>query len=263
LANGQNVGAGLGRGENIGNSKSAAASKVIDMLRRDGSSYVHGLVESYLDLSSAYIDLADAPTKHLLSKGVKTKDIPFSKALNRVQKPLDRCLKGRSFVPCVLTSPPILRAGKDYGDGLDDPIGAERIAGFEPFFNITDTGTPQKGFARQMLLARALTYCACILGIHRPKIVVCIGSQGGRYRQIVKGEDDIRQDAIMSQVFSYVNILMDRCDDRKTLDHTSVGVGPKRSRRKLKMITYNILPLNPTSGVSEQVKHVKFIVSVV
>lgn len=73
----------------------------------------------------------------------------------------------------------------------------------------------------------------------------------------MKGEDDIRQDAIMSQVFSYVNKLMDRRDDITPQGSASSGVGPKRTRRKLKMVTYNILPLNPTSGVSE---HEKFVV---
>jgi ataxia telangiectasia mutated family protein len=29
---------------------------------------------------------------------------------------------------------------------------------------------------------------------------MCIGSKGGRYKQLVKGEDDLRQDAIMEQV---------------------------------------------------------------
>lgn len=36
-------------------------------------------------------------------------------------------------------------------------------------------------------------------GIHRPKIVHCLDSAGGRYRQLVKGADDIRQDAVMEQ----------------------------------------------------------------
>lgn len=163
LANGKSVGAGLGRGEastfleNIGNSKVEAASKVIDRLKSEGFSYTQGLVESYADLSSAYIDLADAPTKHLI-KGNKTKNILFSQALNRSQNPLDRCLKGRMFVPCVITSPPVLRPGRDYGDGVDDPIGGETIAGFEPHFSITDSGTLRTlWFMSQIVFNCALT----------------------------------------------------------------------------------------------------------
>lgn len=36
-------------------------------------------------------------------------------------------------------------------------------------------------------------------GIHRPKIVHCDDSTGSRYRQLVKGSDDMRQDAVMEQ----------------------------------------------------------------
>ncbi|CAN0101708.1 unnamed protein product, partial [Laminaria digitata] len=36
-------------------------------------------------------------------------------------------------------------------------------------------------------------------GLHRPKIVHCEDSTGERYRQLVKGADDIRQDAVMEQ----------------------------------------------------------------
>jgi hypothetical protein len=161
LANGKSVGAGLGRGEtstfleNIGNSKVEASSKIIDRLRREGLSYVQGLVESYLDLCSAYIDLADAPTKHL-SNANHTKDIPFSQAVNRLKKPLDRCLHGRTLLPCVLTSPPLLRPGKDYGDGVIDPIGGERIVGFEPFFNITDSGKHLQIISRSISISFSL-----------------------------------------------------------------------------------------------------------
>jgi ataxia telangiectasia mutated family protein len=125
-----------------------------------------------------------------------------------------------------------VRPGKDYGYGKEDPIGGERIAGFESDFAITDSG------------------------IHRPKIVVCTGSRGGSFRQLVKGEDDIRQDAIMSQVFTYVNNLMKRRNSNKM-----PGEGPsnsdtvtRRTRHKLNMVTYNVLPLSPSSGVLEWVE---------
>ena len=65
--------------------------------------------------------------------------------------------------PGIITSPPPVQPAGNYGDGIDDPIGAERIHRFESTFDITDTG------------------------IHRPKIVICIGTKGGRYRQLVKG----------------------------------------------------------------------------
>jgi hypothetical protein len=39
-------------------------------------------------------------------------------------------------------------------------------------------------------------------GLHRPKIVICFGSSGGSFKQLVKGEDDIRQDCIMVRAYT-------------------------------------------------------------
>jgi ataxia telangiectasia mutated family protein len=36
-------------------------------------------------------------------------------------------------------------------------------------------------------------------GINAPKVIVCIGSDGNKYRQLAKsGNDDLRQDAVCS-----------------------------------------------------------------
>lgn len=42
-------------------------------------------------------------------------------------------------------------------------------------------------------------------GITRPKRLRCVGSDGRTYLQLLKGGDDMRQDAVMQQVFSFVN----------------------------------------------------------
>ena len=96
---------------------------------------------------------------------------------------------------------------------------------FEPTFDLTDTG------------------------LHRPKIVICIGSKGGRFKQLVKGEDDLRQDAIMQQVFGTVNDLL-RHDVSSGIDSFSKSSGLVR---RLRLITYGVTPLSPTSGVLEWV----------
>ncbi len=41
------------------------------------------------------------------------------------------------------------------------------------------------------------TFSLTETGLHRPKIVICLGAAGGQFKQLVKGEDDIRQDCIM------------------------------------------------------------------
>lgn len=74
-------------------------------------------------------------------------------------------------------------------------------------------------------------------GVNLPKIIFCIGSDGVKRRQLVKGRDDLRQDAVMEQVFGMVNqLLMKNSETRK---------------RKLKMRTYKVIPLSQRSGIVE------------
>ncbi|CAO1617052.1 unnamed protein product [Parajaminaea phylloscopi] len=74
-------------------------------------------------------------------------------------------------------------------------------------------------------------------GLHLPKIVECIGSDGKRYRQLFKSEDDLRQDAVMQQVFRLLNTLLER--DRRT------------RKRQLHVRTYSVIPLGPQCGLLE------------
>ncbi|KAH7923978.1 hypothetical protein BV22DRAFT_1196306 [Leucogyrophana mollusca] len=76
-------------------------------------------------------------------------------------------------------------------------------------------------------------------GINLPKISNCVGSDGKKYKQLFKGEggDDMRQDAVMEQVFTLVNVVL-RCD-RET------------RRRDLKIRGYTVVPLAAQAGVLE------------
>ena len=82
----------------------------------------------------------------------------------------------------------------------------------------------------------------------RPKIVICIGSKGSRFKQLVKGGDDLRQDAIMQQVFETVNDLL-----KNEGSSGNELIKKCLSSRQLKLITYGITPLSPASGVLEWV----------
>jgi hypothetical protein len=179
VCNGKDVGEGVGGRnadfflENMSDSKIDAATDIAQNLIRSEPKWIGVLLENYQLLMSAYIKLANAPTAKYVDSG-QTKDIPLSQASSSLR--LDRCLhRAEDCLPCVLTSPPPLRSGCDYGEGKEDPIGGERVKGFVKTFSITDSG------------------------LHRPKIVMCEGSRGGRFRQLVKGEDEIRQDAVMEQ----------------------------------------------------------------
>ncbi|KAK0188952.1 hypothetical protein F5146DRAFT_1204581 [Armillaria mellea] len=76
-------------------------------------------------------------------------------------------------------------------------------------------------------------------GINLPKITTCFDTGGKRYKQLFKGEgnDDLRQDAVMEQVFDLVNVVLDR--DRET------------KRRNLHVRSYKVIPLSSQAGVLE------------
>ncbi|KAG9085434.1 Serine/threonine-protein kinase tel1 [Ceratobasidium sp. UAMH 11750] len=76
-------------------------------------------------------------------------------------------------------------------------------------------------------------------GINLPKISDCLGDDGERYKQLFKGEgeDDLRQDAVMEQVFELVNILLQR--DRAS------------KKRNLSVRTYKVIPLASQAGMLE------------
>lgn len=75
-------------------------------------------------------------------------------------------------------------------------------------------------------------------GVSAPKIITAVGSNGVKYRQLVKGgHDDLRQDAIMEQVFAAASSLLKL--------HRST------QQRNLGIRTYKVLPLTASSGLIE------------
>ena len=75
-------------------------------------------------------------------------------------------------------------------------------------------------------------------GISAPKIVIAFGTDGKKYKQLFKsGNDDLRQDSIMEQVFEQVSNLL------RTQRATR--------QRKLGIRTYKVLPLTSREGVIE------------
>lgn len=62
-----------------------------------------------------------------------------------------------------------------------------------------------------------------------------------QYPMQIKGDDDLRQDAVMQQVFALVNDMLGRDEVTR--------------RRKLRVRTYKIIPLQNANGVLEFVKN--------
>ncbi|XP_038141476.1 serine-protein kinase ATM [Cyprinodon tularosa] len=74
-------------------------------------------------------------------------------------------------------------------------------------------------------------------GVNLPKIIDCVGTDGKSRRQLVKGQDDLRQDAVMQQVFSMCSMLLQRNTDTR--------------KRKLNIRRYKVVPFSQRSGVLE------------
>uniref|UniRef100_A0A4W5QBE2 non-specific serine/threonine protein kinase n=1 Tax=Hucho hucho TaxID=62062 RepID=A0A4W5QBE2_9TELE len=74
-------------------------------------------------------------------------------------------------------------------------------------------------------------------GVNLPKIIDCVGSDGKSRRQLVKGQDDLRQDAVMQQVFHMCSMLLQRNTETR--------------KRKLNIRRYKVVPFSQRSGVLE------------
>ncbi len=224
LSNGRKVGDQQGANaikENVdATGKVDAALQIIGELEQKGSPVVRGLVGSYRQVLDAYIELALASTKNFTDKN-QSKDIPLA-AFGSVARGLS--LKGCTFKPCVITKPPVINPGAFYGDGTEDPVGSELISSFASKLWITKKGRS------------------------KPKFVKCHGSSG-TYQQVVKGNDDCRGDAVMQQVFCFVNNLM----KRRKRDFNSAG-NVRALKNELNIVTYHIVPLSPAAGVLEFVE---------
>ncbi|XP_050088728.1 serine/threonine-protein kinase ATM [Anopheles aquasalis] len=74
-------------------------------------------------------------------------------------------------------------------------------------------------------------------GINAPKKLKCLCADGKVRTQLLKGKDDMRQDAVMQQVFGIINVLLRH--DKET------------ARRQLSIRTYKVVPLSRQSGILE------------
>ncbi|GAB7328560.1 hypothetical protein MBLNU13_g00514t1 [Cladosporium sp. NU13] len=75
-------------------------------------------------------------------------------------------------------------------------------------------------------------------GLSSPKVLTAVSSTGQHYKQLFKsGNDDLRQDAIMEQVFEEVSKMLQ--------NHKATR------QRNLHIRTYKVIPLSPTAGIIE------------
>lgn len=78
---------------------------------------------------------------------------------------------------------------------------------------------------------------SCPGGINQPKRIQCLCSDGKSYSQLLKGQDDLHQDAVMQQVFTMMNDMLSKSTATR--------------KENLLVRTYIIVPLSKRSGILE------------
>jgi len=85
-------------------------------------------------------------------------------------------------------------------------------------------------------IARIGEHFKMLDGNSHPRVVVLHLSDGTEYKELLKGGEDLRQDAVMQQVFVFAN---------SRLQHRTAG-----RARLPRMRTYGVVPLSQTSGTA-------------
>eukprot|EP00093_Oithona_nana_P014753 14753.XXX_548243_546328_1 [CDS] Oithona nana genome sequencing. len=84
-------------------------------------------------------------------------------------------------------------------------------------------------------IARFATEYHMVGGINAPKKMSCVGTDGKSRPQLLKGRDDLRQDAVMQQVFGLINSLL-----KQSVPKSQLGIR-----------TFKVVPLSQRSGILE------------
>jgi ataxia telangiectasia mutated family protein len=161
---------------------------------------------------------------------------------HKVKGELFRRLFGADSVYRSLAEEPLYdkRTGKR---ALKDMESAARVARKIPEFRLPPVTIglslrPDGNYNDVPHVVRFGSTVSIMSGLSSPKVLTAISSDGQQYRQLFKsGNDDLRQDAIMEQVFEEVSKMLQ--------NHKATR------QRDLHIRTYKVLPLSPTAGIIE------------
>lgn len=153
------------------------AGKILEKLKSLNAE-LNKMIESLRVTLLTYDELANTKTDDLKAKKISSQ-ISFRDIQGRGETFCDKIktmLHGSSTdgKPYILTNIPLVRKDSSYKSIV---VFIHEVV---DRFSITETGNS------------------------RPKIVECIGTDGVIYKQLVKGGDDMRQDAVMQQVFRII-----------------------------------------------------------
>ncbi|KAH8928956.1 hypothetical protein BT69DRAFT_1256859 [Atractiella rhizophila] len=186
-------------------SRAKAAKGVIEYVQRDKSRVEQvGSLKKLLDF---YEDVCPPPPKNVEWKKAKAK-------VETQISPETLRLVANSRVP-IPTIPLPFDSRLEYG-----PSHAPLIRSYDPSFKIAT-------------------------GNSRPKIITSYGTDGTKRKELAKAgkNEDLRQDAVMEQVFDLVNVILSK-DDRTR-------------RRALRFRTYKVIPLSSTQGVIQFLENMR------
>ena len=189
--------------------KLSVAQKILEEVKGESRGFLLPLIEGYEILCATYIKFASIDADDLDMDRKRRVRITTLPRAARLDECLGKGSRRRSFPPGILSKPPQIRPDGEYKN-------VEVVLGFEETFSIAPSG------------------------LTKPKIIVCFGSNGGKFKQLVKGGDDCRGDSVMEQVFGYVNDLF----------RSQKILGSEGFVDENKIRTYNIVPLDRKTGVS-------------
>ncbi|KAJ7658097.1 hypothetical protein B0H17DRAFT_1213256 [Mycena rosella] len=167
-------------------------------------------------------------------------DAKHEKRIKDVELVAGACLGWAKFKICNTDRDPKNRRGLSKVQPIPAELAIRKIAGVSvPVLTDHTPLDPSCNYSRCVFIDRFETTFETCGGINLPKVCVCVGSDGARFKQLFKGEgnDDLRQDAVMAQVFELCNIVLK--GDRET------------ARRSLGVRSYRIIPLGLQAGVLE------------
>ena len=191
------------KSDDVAASRHGAAGKLSDLLRQSSRA---GSI--WIALHNASIAFVRVAQEKIPQEALKTGS-KFQLRKFRMGPPLISAIEGRSSSIPPPTMKISLRTDKDYSS---TPVMVE----VEPQVSVAG-------------------------GVSVPKIITIKASDGSRNKMLLKGgNDDLRQDAIMEQVFEQVSNLLQ--------DHRATR------QRKLGIRTYKVVPLVSNAGIIEFVQ---------
>ncbi|CAG9854398.1 unnamed protein product [Phyllotreta striolata] len=131
-----------------------------------------------------------------------------------------------------------LKCPDEYPEEKDYPISKQKILSIKQFDDVLVPTCElpisiSKDYTKIIGISHFKPSYRIVGGVNQPKKIICVGTNGLFYSQLIKGHDDLRQDAVMQQVFNIMNNLLSY----------------NKSTKHLRIRTYKIVPLSMRSGI--------------